>query len=295
MTTLLIATHNNLIAVRFEEGSDSITIAHLESGYRYYGIALTPHGRLYVAKNTRNVEDVTKIVDILTGEELEFEVPLKDVHQITYANNGLYITNTYNNGVVYKSLENGDEHTYTIGGVFENDYAHPNSLWVDGEYVYVLLHNQRFRASEIARLRHNPKEGFDIGFRSEIRYKIPHSCCHNIRFDRGLLTYVASEDSTLAQIDFLTGRSLRRLPLKEASYAKGMATKGSRLFVACNELVPHTKRYESNSWLWLYDDFKGIGERHEVELKLPNGEPVGNVNEIRIVPDNVLRYESKDD
>ncbi len=296
MASFLIGTHSNLISFQTdveslldaEKPEDFVgtptKIAIIESGSLYYGIAYDGE-HVWVAKWLPNEEVI--IYDLLTKKVLPFEAPLKSVHQITYANGGLYICNTHYNGIVYKSLTTGEEHTYTLGGAFEHDYAHPNSLWVDGTRVYVLLHNKGFRASEIAALRHYTT-GFDTGFRSEIRYRLPTRDSHNIRFDRSLLTFNASVDSRVTQMDFLTGNVLRSIPLGSSDYLKGMATVGDMMLVGGTEKVPEYERYDSTSVVNIFD-YRRTGYKGAVDLG-----PVGCVNEIRRVPDVLFADEPQD-
>lgn len=276
----LVSTHNHLFQLAITADLEEGSIAPIASGARYYGIARTPSGEIYVVKNTRRTEDETKIVSAQTDEEIEFETPIKDVHQMSYGNGGLYLCNTYYNSVIFKSLRDGTEHSYTIGGVFEHDYAHPNSLWIDGIHIYVLLHNKRFRTSELCRIRHNPASGFDRGYRSEIRYKLPYQACHNIRFDGPLLTFLASENESVAQMNHLTGEMIREFP-NSAGYIKGMTTFGeNKLLVGMNPLVPTDERYVCDAAVGVIDTLDGGTERC-FPLKMPNGEGVANINEIR--------------
>jgi hypothetical protein len=290
--TLLISTHTKLLLVHLEDDLKSANVKVLESGFRYYGIANSPYG-LWVAKNTRDPESITQIVDVHTGDSLDFETPLKDVHQITYANDGLYICNTYYNSVVYKSLTTGVEDVFTIGGEFEQDYAHPNSLWLEGSYVYVMLHNKRWRRSEIARLQHSPRHGFDYGYRAELRYKLHHAACHNLRMDRAVLTYLASDDSIIMQINHLTGRPLRGVAGQKGGYLHGLATLGDVFVFGSNPLVSAEERYESRSGLGFMSRGDG-GYLHMLDLTTTKGEVVTNINEIRVLSDDVFAPKEAD-
>lgn len=279
----LIATHTNLIGVSIDEDLSEMMVRHIAGGARYYGIAEFDDGEIWVVKNTRETEDITQIVNLRTDEVLQFETVLKDVHQMTRAygsRRGLYLTNTYYNSVVWKDLESGEEHIYTIGGEFEHDYAHPNSIWHDPPYVWVMLHNKLFRRSEICRLTHDPSSGFDVGYRRETRFCLPHGACHNLRFDRACMTYLASEQEAAVQINHLTGNVLRQFPIA-SGYIKGMARIDDvRMLVGMNPNVPAKERYESDVELGVVDTRDG-GLRSGFPLRLAEGEPAGNINEIR--------------
>lgn len=277
----LIATHNNLfrLALNHEERSGRVQL--ISRGARFYGTAATGED-IWVVKNTRNHEDIAQIVNLRDDSELDFETPLKDVHQISRSvdGRGLFICNTYYNSVVYKDLASGAEHSYTIGGAFEHDYAHPNSLWIDPPYVYVLLHNKRFRCSELCRLKHSRRSGFEVGYRCELRYKLPHAASHNIRFDGPILTYLASESGGAVQVNHLTGEMLRSFP-SEAGYLKGMATFGDgKLLVGANPHLPAAQRYDAPASVAVVDTFDA-GFEYRLPIEMPDGEPPGNINEIR--------------
>jgi hypothetical protein len=288
----LLATHSNLVLLDLNEDRTSGTVAHLSGGARFYGVAFDGK-EVWVVKNTREHEDISTIEGLFSGRRIVFEAPLKDVHQITYANGGLYVCNTYYNGVVFKDLERGVEHVYTIGGPFEHDYEHPNSIWVDGPYVWVLCHNKRFRRSEVVRLRHHRNLGFDNGYLSEVRLRLPFSACHNLRFDGSLLTYIASESDRIAQIDALTGTPARGIPIP-SGYAKGMALVDSRTAIfGLNPNVPVSLRYDADVAIG-FVDLVDMGFRGGFDLRLPTDEPLGNINEIRRLPRRIFGLESKD-
>ena len=282
MTLLLVSTHEHLLKVKLHASLEGADVFVYAGGARYYGIAQTPQGDVFVVKNTRNTEDPSRIIHLQSDEILPFETPIKDVHQISYANDGIYVCNTFYNSIVYKSLRTGVEHAHTFGGAFEHDFAHPNSVWIDGQEISVLLHNKRFRVSEIARVRHDPARGFDDGWRSELRYRLPHQACHNLRFDRALLRYLASEDARLVDIDHIAGRPLRSTPLPPG-YAKGMTLIDDRtMVVGLNPMVSARERYAARSSLG-FVDLVDMGFKHGLKISLPGDVPAGNINDIRVI------------
>ncbi len=294
---LLVATHSALLRVNInvEEAYEDMMYgaglpkiesfiteaAVVEDTHRYYGIAVDNRKTIWITRNSKDYEYPSQICNLNTGETLDFDIPLKDVHQITYANGGLYITNTYYNSVVYKSLVTGEEHAHTLGGAFEFDYAHPNSLWINGPYVYVMLHNKRARDSEIARLIHCPQRGFmSAAYRGELRYKLGYQGCHNLRFDGPLLTYVASENSLLAQLNHITGQPIRALPVAEAgNFLKGLVTYKELAFCGMSPNAVTEERYKVPSSLVMCN-YKKPGLKFHMTLG-----NFGCVDELRILPE----------
>ncbi len=188
---------------------------------------------------------------------------------------------------MYKNLTTGVEHAYTIGGPFEQDYAHPNSLWIDGRYVWVMLHNKRQRVTEIARLIHGEK-GFFRGWQSEIRYRLGDNACHNFRFDRALMHYNSSEDAQVVKFDHIMGIPRGATQFEKGLYIKGMTTNatGKLLVVGLNPWATTEERYSTSGQISFIDWTRGA-KHVEVPLELPEGN-AANINEIRRVPPSLF-------
>jgi hypothetical protein len=158
---LLIATKRGLY--RLVDGK----LWHLLSG-EFYGLSHFD-GRWYAFERTGSCGRLASfmLIDCKLGDAQRLGERLSPgCHQIDFIGDRLFVTDTYNNRLLVFSIENGAMHecaaVFPPGPLAEGrrseNYAHMNSLWSDGERIYLLYHNETAktqRHSEIVRLDEN--------------------------------------------------------------------------------------------------------------------------------------------
>ncbi len=174
----LVATKRGLYLL------DGGRLFHLLPG-QYYGITLH-QGKIYLFERIGN----------FTGRVIRFNMDSRNrpagrgeklirglspgCHQIDFIGDLLYIADTYNNRILEYDLSNMDYNEYYPVGRLERgrkseNYAHINSIYEHGDYIYIVCHNETTktgRNSEILVL--------DGDFRVVERIGTDSSNAHNI-------------------------------------------------------------------------------------------------------------------
>jgi hypothetical protein len=297
-----VTTHSFLAVVEVDSAWQLIGYKVLDTGY-HYGVAVIEEesessperseGQFIVYRGGESVSEqndarLMRYRQIGNSFEAVGSIPFAgeagDVHQIAYANGGLYIANTKYNTLLFQSLEGDKRQEY----VFENvrtDVNHINSVYPCGGQVYVVLHNQRRRQSELALLQHD----FSNGLTLRQRLSLWHENCHNVFFDESYLYYNASLAKRLVVVDLERERVSKKLSFAgiasdmpdNSGHVKGISATKDHLVVGVSEHTTRDKRPTSKGYL-------AIVNRHSlstlavIDLNLPDlPHPIGNINEVR--------------
>jgi lipopolysaccharide transport system ATP-binding protein len=201
----------------------------------YYG--LTSDGeRLYVGARRRMVSDdgdhsqergviLTYDRSLRLVEVMEPDFPLRDLHQIKFVWGRLHATCSYDNMVAI--YEDGEWRRWYPFGREDRDIYHFNSIWTDGDKLYLMAHN--FGKSDIC--------VFDKNY--DFIEKIPLGrSAHNIwRGEEGYLRTLSSEESKI--VEEVTGESFHI-----GEFPRGIAQVGESVYIG---LSPRAKRSERDS------------------------------------------------
>jgi len=297
-----VTTHSFLAVVEIDSDWQLRSCEVLNTGY-HYGVAVIEEesessseytGRQFIAyrggQSVSEQNDPRLMLYHQNGNSFEeggsipFASEAGDVHQIAYANGGLYVANTKYNTLMFQSLEGDKSQEY----VFENvrfDTNHINSVYPCGDQIFVMLHNQRRRESEVALLKHDSFKGLTL----RKRLSLWHENCHNVFFDDAHLYYNASLAKRLVVVDLERERVSKKLSFAGISsdmpvnsgHVKGISVTRDHIVVGVSEHTSRDKRPTSKGYL-------AVVNRHSlstlavIDLNFPDlPHPIGNINEVR--------------
>jgi hypothetical protein len=292
-----IATHALFATLDVDDSWDVGTLRILGRGY-HYGIGLgqpggeTTTGRGESCLVYRGGESVDEQNDMSLRSYLDGQAsgssPLVghvgDVHQIACANGGLYLANTRFNSVAYQHLD-GRREEFFFSNV-AHDSNHVNSVFACGDRLYVLLHNNHYRESQVVVLSHRP----GLGFRPETVLSLWHTQCHNLFVDPGRrrLVYNASLDRKLVVVDLESESIVHTQSFDK--HTKGLSVTRDHYLVGLSDYSHRSRRGSTRAYL-------GIVDRSSwqlvkiVDLQTANGgRPLGNLNEIRCLSGEELAH-----
>lgn len=288
-----ITTHSFLVIVEFDRDWKIRNYQVLNKGY-HYGIALMERdgndseekdsirfvayrgGDAVSNQNDRQlmIYEGNKSFDLIATIALGDGTG--DIHQITYANGGLYIVNTRYNSVVFRNLETDVRHEYFFENIAD-DRNHVNSLFPCGNQVLVMLHNKGHRESQLAVLLHDVTKGFML----ERILSLWHFACHNVFVDGNTLFYNASPVHSLIKVDLEKRRVAGKVSFE--GHSKGLSATTDYLVVGLSEDTFRDRRSISKGKLAIIDRHS-LSIRSTVDLDFPSlPHPIGNVNEVRCI------------
>lgn len=295
-----VGTHSFLIVVALDENWEVQKHQVLSKGY-HFGVGIMNYNRsngdrvfnrvgtkMLVYRGGKSVyEQNQKQLLVYEVDEAHCELVEQidldgtlyhDVHQIAYANGGVYLINTGHNNVVFRSLHKEDEsQTYHFGD-YQYDENHINSVFPCGDQIHVVLHNRGKRESEVVILHHNPSQGFT----PERVLSLWNMGCHNVFFDRDILVYNASRAHEVTFVDLKRDRILKSIPFK-GWHSKGMSVVEDYFVVGLSEHTIRDKRATSMGKLAVIDR-KNLSVKKIIDLNFPDlPQSVGNVNEVRCI------------
>lgn len=209
-----------------------------------------------------------------SARDLRAEVGLLDpeVHQLDIFQGQLFATDTANNcllvfDITPKGLENPACH-YPNGRLPENgsktNYVHINSVFHDGEHIYLVYHNQTYktgRMSEVVKL--------DKDYRVVDRWETPGKSAHNIYVDTYGHLICNSQDGELYYKDHL----LVKIPY----YTRGLALNNERVLLGASEFANKAQRAGKDGHVFALDreNFQPLAQ-----LSIPGS---GSIYEVRFV------------
>ncbi len=277
-----IATHSHLVIVDFDPNWRIQDYQLLSTGY-HFGLALQTVGdalHLVAYRGGAGVYQQTEqqLRTYRVGRpcELVSVQPLQenwgDVHQIAWANGGIYSANTQFNQVVYQNAQ------LTQTYAFENqhqDWNHLNSVYPCGRQVFVMLHNRGRMESQLAVLEHEA-----VGFRLQQQISLWDRGCHNLFVSDPDLYYNASHTHSVVLADARRNRIIHRLTF-EGWHTKGMSVTPEVIVAGLSEYTLRDRRAFSRCQLAVIERSSG-SVRQVVDLSLPDyAQNLGNINELR--------------
>ena len=239
-----------------------------------YGLTYR-EGRWYAATRVSQFHGNIISFKIVDGhcKELQVEIPIVDpeVHQIDFIENQLVMADTGQNCIRCFQLVQGRwvmvRTIYPNGkawiGKKSNRYAHINSLFSDGELIYLVYHNQTSKTGRSSQLATFTRswEMCDLS-------DLGAGCAHNILMWRGTTTFCDSIGGALVWGN-------RRIQVNQ--YTRGLAATESHVFVGGSDFAPRKQRRHSTGYIFVCDPRRG-----EVLESLEMQE-VGGVYEVRIL------------
>lgn len=292
---LVISTHSRLLAVEVR-GGEIAAATTLAEGY-HYGISIleSPRpgpSRVLAYRGGASVEtQLDPSLHLYEGGVREGfrrveRRPMDgfgDVHQISSANGGVYVTDTKHNRLAYLDGDGVAVDEFAFGA-HRRDENHLNSVFPCGRQVLVMLHNLKRRESQVGVLTHAPGEGFVLrGLLS-----LWHRNCHNVFVDDRRLFYHASMANELIVVDRRSDRIERRVrfddltePLGWSGHGKGLSVGADVIVAGVSQEARRSERGSSHSVLAVLDR-NDLGLLRTIPLTMPGlGEGCGNINEIR--------------
>lgn len=279
----IVATHSYLAMIELDSGWNLSKYKILNKGH-HYGIAL-PTKEYQKSFFAKNIDSELLIFDkkhFDRTSKLKLNGNLKFVHQIAYANDGLYIANTFYNSIVYQSLNKEIYHEYFFGNQ-RQDINHVNSIFISDNQVYVLLHNgtnHQKQKSELAILTHDFNKGFSLDSIQTLLSK----GCHNCYIENNYLFYNSSSTGDFVSIDLNT-RKLNKISFK-GYHVKGLSVILNHFIVGVSENAERENRFKTKGYIAIIDK-KSFQKVAIVDLNfssLPHN--IGNINEIRCISEH---------
>jgi len=242
---LLVTTSKSILVIDADNGRTEIK----DTGKGlYYGIAYNKKKLFIAARRSTDCFDYLDKLHQERGEILVFDsqlklintisapFPLKDMHQILYFDDKLWVTCTYDNMVAIYDFKQW-QRWYPSGNITERgkDIHHFNSLYYDGNDLYVLAHN--FGPSQIWRFSYpdlHLKETLAIGHQA-----------HNIwRADNEL--YVCDSQNGMVVGDKGTRQSI-------GGFSRGSVVTDQRIYIGSSDIAERVERHEVNSRILVFD------------------------------------------
>lgn len=277
----LVATHSHLLAVRVDSGWNLRDASVLSKGY-HYGIGVDERtGGAFVYRGGEDVFDSSAPAlltiapswpPVVSGRTALAD-RIRDVHQITSANGGLYVANTRYNQVLYCDFRGRTIHEHQVGGL-DADVNHVNSIYVCGDRLLVMLHNAHRRESEILVLEHD-----ETGMREVVRLSLWDEQCHNLFLDRQGMWYNGSTSRSVVLVDPYEGRVRTRWRFDH--HTKGFAVVDDFIITGLSDYADREKRGQSEGALVVLDRAT-LAQVAQIPLRATEiGSRIGNINEIR--------------
>jgi hypothetical protein len=295
----IIATHSFLLLVDFEDDWTIKNYKILNQGY-HFGIALNENRNQeserennseihrdssgFIAyRGGKNVHEQSDMAlwNYRANGEMVSSIPLTDkwgdIHQLASANNGLYLTNTKYNRLVYQESGSSTTHEYIFNGL-DYDRNHLNSVFPCGEQVFVVLHNRAYSESEMVVLNHDFKKGFEV----EYTFSLWNVGCHNIFIEDTVLFYNASQMHEFVIVDLTRDRVIKRIPFP-GWHSKGLSVTDKYIVVGLSEHAFRDKRSTAQGKIAVIDR-QSYALLEIIDLNFGDlPQPIGNVNEVRCV------------
>jgi hypothetical protein len=239
----------------------------------HYGIALLPGpGNVLLCKHNSGMDRYRAQGDapLQRVDRRRSDGGVNKVHQIAYADGGVYLADTEHNSLVFQTTDGRCSKLHLHGHALDVD--HINSVFPCASGVLTMLHNWYDRPSEVVLVEHGP----DGGLRATAAICLPDRGCHNVFVDGRRLLYNASEAGTVVALDLVDREVERTVAL--GGHTKGLAATADHLIVGCSPHVKGKQRFTSKGGLVVLDR-RSLAVLTRVELGRTC--PVGNVNEVR--------------
>ena len=290
---LAIATHKGLYLAKYE--NDNLYLHQIGAGY-YYGIGVRNDIMLVGRRIDPYSKDSptafefwnTSGVCIGTAKGIDGDL-IQDVHQITGCERGYYICNAYRNSIVFASPDFSHFRELSLN-LTEEPNSLINSIYVDGENIWMVQHNRKIRPSEIIWAKHLQNDDFVFCE----HFRLSEMGTHNILVHDDFVYYCSSDKGAIRKSNYndwntedwsLKGkvRSFQNI-LADSLHTKGLAAHipSNTLIVGVSTEGELTQRFKAPSWLALLD-LDGLKLNRVFRMKTSEDENIGNINEIRIL------------
>ena len=264
---ILVATHSYLFTAEITDDFEVGEIEVIDEDY-YYGCDYGPKGLLACKRNEPLSKRSTtgyRHFSLWPEPPRLRQYDVIDVHQVTYGHGGFYYTSTGNNEILH---DVSGRWTFGPGA---RDLNHINSIFVEGDNVYLVFHNLAARTSEI-KLLHNDKT-----------YELQHYSIHNLIVSGEDFYYNASDNGAIARAHFGSDE-VTTCVIGTQWHPKGMTSTDDLIISGFSEHAVETpRRFISESGL-VFIEKKTMKEVGRVTLQQEDGRFYGNINEIRLCP-----------
>ena len=247
----IVATHSFLLEVELDS-TWRVKRYEVLRREHHYGIAIVNNSRVFAIKRGDNQLDLPQLTEydvqpslVLRRTRL-FGEHFDDVHQISNANNGLYIANTGYNSLFFTSTDGQVEHRHMFGNIIE-DVNHVNSVYPCGNQVFALLHNRSRTDGEITVLHHDLTSGFSL----VQQLSLSHRRVHNIFIDGRHLCYKISPTGEFVVVDLVKERISKTLSLP--GHTKGLSVMQDYYVIGFSDRASRDERFTSKGHLAIVD------------------------------------------
>ena len=295
----IVSSHSFLVVIDFDS-EWNIKNDFLLSKGSHYGIALLnenslsekpSHFIVYRGGDSNQHQDANELLKYENTDKVNFIEKIRlaegfgDVHQLAYANGGIYLSNTKYNSLVFQGDHNQVCHEYLFNHV-SYDLNHLNSIYPCGNQLLVMLHNRGKKESELGILEHNLAMGLSL----KKVLSLWNFSSHNVFVDGKYLFYNGSNVGEFVVVDLKEEQIVKKITL--AGHTKGMSVTKDFVVIGLSEHTFRDKRDTSRGQLAVID-------RHSLSLismvdlnlsSLPH--PVGNINEVRCLSGGELAHSS---
>lgn len=276
--TYIIATHSFLVRVDFDATWQIQHFTVLDTEHHY---GTTFHnGQLLTVKRNDNQIDAPVLNRYHSAEQgarfssVSIAGHMNDVHQIAYANDGIYFANSGCNSLVYESIDGTVRHEYHIDNE-TTDINHINSVFPCGTQIFGLLHNRYQQDSELVIFEHDLAHGIEL----KHRMRLWHRGIHNVYVDNKYLYYNASSNGKLIVVDLASEQIVKSCEFP--GHAKGLSVTPHHIVVGYAGHATRQERFTTKGYLAVLDP-QSFATVATVDLNHPTlPQAIGNVNEVR--------------
>jgi len=253
---LLVSTRNKLLLWDGEPHyiREKLPGIRYSIWHHFYGVTWSTE-EVYVTEQLALHRGVVHVFDeeMQHKGQLPLEERLEAPHQILWWEGGLYITDASRDGLM---LWDGSTRI-AEWSVPEEGVIHPNSVWCDGERIYVAEHG---KAKMPKRIRVLDLDFNVVGCIELPRHVFPESLrlfhgIHNVYIERGVL-HTLSPQSVIryelesGESDYVDLSGYVDSP----HYTRGLARTEGRFYVGLSEMKERGERDEGGSLILVTDD-----------------------------------------
>lgn len=239
---ILATTNHAFLAIDIDTGNAKvIDRAH----GLYYGIAYSNQAIYVAARNSQSTTKETKAqedgsilvydFDLQLKDEIRAPFPLRDLHQIVYYDQKLWMTCSYDDWIAIYDGERWERWQPCTVAAGTPDQKHFNSLYFDAEHVYVLAHN--YGPSQIYRCRLSDRQIEQVIALGTV--------AHNIWQQDGAIYTCSSGSGTI--------ESTNGFRLEVGSFPRGVVVTDDRIIIGISEAKQRDQRIYTTSSIRVFD------------------------------------------
>lgn len=264
---LLITTHS---LAGFVERDGSLT--KIADGY-FYGADFFDDGRFLLAERANpSKEPYSPTRFLIEGDFIKTTNTIRNVHQVTIHESLVFASDTSRDRVVVLTEDLEPYGAYTFSNA-NKDTLHLNSISFDGSTMLVNLHLRGNGQSRVVSISDDDPYGIELMCNST----------HNFEVLGDYAYYNASAEGRVIRMRWPMNEKEYNTTLEVGGHPKGMAfsADASLLYIGMSGVASREHRFKIQSHIAVIDTdrFKVVDM---IDL-FYNGEPIGNVNEVRVV------------